>query len=276
MILHCPLVFAPFACILRSLSLTTLTEYYLISIIGTLHYANPSGPRTNTEYPLMSWRDDPFSFSLSTKHSSTLGEWKTRVRFPSLFLVRKDSRILTFPVHERRSRKTLIRFAETPLHAVLATRDLSLSRILQSWAISLLFSRASFFSFALYLIRRKLCVCKLIVINYVISVKFIGQKKAYNDHKRCFETRYLFSSMHAQIVTSNMCSTGNTTVQNWWWIWMLVASRILFLPRNVVKDRSLDFNGWFFNRVDVLQCTKDENNSELGLSNNSSHISCAN
>lgn len=65
------------------------------------------------QHPLMSsaWRDDPFSLSLSTKHSSTLGEWKTRVSFPSLFLVRKDSRILTFPVHERRSRKILIRSA---------------------------------------------------------------------------------------------------------------------------------------------------------------------
>ncbi|KYQ58151.1 hypothetical protein ALC60_02883 [Trachymyrmex zeteki] len=40
----------------------------------------------NHRYPLMSsaWRDDPFSFSLSTKHSSTLGEWKTRMRFSSL------------------------------------------------------------------------------------------------------------------------------------------------------------------------------------------------
>ncbi|KYM82778.1 hypothetical protein ALC53_06783 [Atta colombica] len=109
-------------------SSTVLSSSHRLRVSFAL-FLSPLSPNI---YPLMSWRDDPFSFSLSTKHSSTLGEWKTRVRFPSLFLVRKDSRILTFPVHERRSRKTLMRFAETPSHAVLATRDLSLSRILQS------------------------------------------------------------------------------------------------------------------------------------------------
>lgn len=69
-----------------------------ISIIGTLHSADPSGPRTNTEYPLARGPILLFSFPLGTKHSSTLGERTagSRARFSPPPLVREDPRILDF------------------------------------------------------------------------------------------------------------------------------------------------------------------------------------
>lgn len=55
-----------------------------IAIIGTLHTANPSGPRTNTEYPLASvLRVEGrlfFSVALNTEHSSTLCNRRIRAR----------------------------------------------------------------------------------------------------------------------------------------------------------------------------------------------------
>jgi len=50
------------------LSLTTLTEYYR-SLLSALHFADPSGPRTNTEYPLAYvLRVEGRSFFFSAKH----------------------------------------------------------------------------------------------------------------------------------------------------------------------------------------------------------------
>lgn len=68
-ILHCPLV-TPFLCILRSLSFSHHSHRILsISIIGTLHSADPSGPRTNTEYPLACvLRVEGRSFFLFAEH----------------------------------------------------------------------------------------------------------------------------------------------------------------------------------------------------------------